>query len=32
MRQYLDTQGELTETVILNAIRLLMSTPEYQVT
>jgi len=32
LRDYLDAQGELTEQVILNAIRLVMSTPEYQLT
>jgi len=30
LRDYLDTQGELNQAAILNAIRLVMSTPEYQ--
>ena len=32
LREYLDSQGELDEGDILGAIRLVMSTPEYQVT
>jgi hypothetical protein len=32
LRDYLDSQGELDEGDILNAIRLVMSTPEYQLT
>jgi len=32
LRDYLDSQGELDEGDILGAIRLVMSTPEYQVT
>jgi hypothetical protein len=32
LRDYLDSQGELDEADILNAIRLVMSTPEYQLT
>lgn len=31
LREYLDSQGALDEAGILNAIRLVMSTPEYQV-
>lgn len=32
LREYLDSQGELDEGDLLGAIRLLMSTPEYQLT
>jgi hypothetical protein len=32
MRDYLDGQSELGDSAILNAIRLMMSTPEYQLT
>ena len=32
LRDYLDSQGELTDQAILNSIRLVMSTPEYQLT
>ena len=32
LRDYLDSQGELDDADILNAIRLVMSTPEYQLT
>jgi hypothetical protein len=32
LREYLDGQPRLDEGAILNAIRLVMSTPEYQVT
>ncbi len=32
LRQYLDSQGELDEGDVLGAIRLVMSTPEYQLT
>jgi uncharacterized protein (DUF1800 family) len=32
LRKYLDTQGELDDTDIRHAIRLLMSTPEFQLT
>src|SRR6185436_5762011 len=32
LREYLDSQGELDEGDILGAIRLIMSTPEYQLT
>jgi uncharacterized protein (DUF1800 family) len=30
LRDYLDGQGELSDSVVLNSIRLVMSTPEYQ--
>jgi uncharacterized protein (DUF1800 family) len=30
LRDYLDNQGNLSDTTVLNAIRLVMSTPEYQ--
>jgi len=32
LREYLDSKKELTSAVILNAIRLVMSTPDYQLT
>lgn len=32
LRDYLDSQSSLNQDVILNAIRLMMSTPEYQLT
>ena len=32
LREYLDTKGELDDADVLNAIRLVMSTPEYQLT
>ena len=32
LRDYLDSQGELTDQAVLNSIRLVMSTPEYQLT
>jgi hypothetical protein len=32
LRDYLDSQAELTDDAVRNAIRLVMSTPEYQLT
>jgi len=32
LREYLDSKPELDDGIILNAIRLVMSTPEYQLT
>jgi hypothetical protein len=32
LREYLDGQPELDKPTVLNAIRLMMSTPEYQLT
>jgi hypothetical protein len=32
LREFLDSQGALDDRVILEAVRLIMSTPEYQLT
>ena len=32
LRQYLENEGELDNEVVLNAVRLVMSTPEFQLT
>ncbi|HEV2390949.1 MAG TPA: hypothetical protein VG146_01165 [Verrucomicrobiae bacterium] len=32
LRDYLDGEGELNDQTVLNAIRLVMATPEYQLT